>query len=81
MENEHDEIEEEKSETVEKHLKKSSSSSDLDLPVIEKKIKKKSKDIKVMLIGKLDNPKLECLRELHHEESDCKMIPLGVKKS
>jgi hypothetical protein len=34
-----------------------------------------------MLLGKLDNPKIECTRELYHKESDCKIIPLGVKKS
>lgn len=34
-----------------------------------------------MLIGRLENPKIECLRELYHPESDSKIIPLGVKKS
>lgn len=34
-----------------------------------------------MLIGKLENAKIECLRELHHEESDCKIIPLCVKQT
>jgi hypothetical protein len=64
-------------------LKKSNSSNDLDqLPTIEKRVSKQStKEIRVMVIGRLENPKIECLRELHHEESDCHMIPLGVKKS
>lgn len=34
-----------------------------------------------MLLGRLDNPKLECLRELYHHETETKIIPLGVKKS
>jgi hypothetical protein len=34
-----------------------------------------------MIIGKLDNPKIECLRELFHSEAKCKMLPLGVKKN
>lgn len=55
-----------KEESIEKHLTKSNSSQDLDLPTIEKKVSKKSKEIRVMLIGKLENPKVECLRELHH---------------
>lgn len=34
-----------------------------------------------MLLGKLDNPKIECHRELYHKETETKIIPLGVKKS
>ena len=34
-----------------------------------------------MLLGKLENPKIECLRELYHTETNSKIIPLGVKKS
>ena len=34
-----------------------------------------------MLIGKLENPKIECLRELYHSETDSKIIPIGVKMS
>jgi hypothetical protein len=34
-----------------------------------------------MIIGKLDNPKIECLRELFHSDANCKMLPLGVKKN
>jgi hypothetical protein len=34
-----------------------------------------------MLIGRLENPKIECLRELYHGPSESKIIPLGVKKS
>ena len=34
-----------------------------------------------MLIGRLENPKLRCLRELHHVGSECEAIPLGVKKN
>jgi hypothetical protein len=34
-----------------------------------------------MLIGRLDNPKLKCLKELHHSETDSSVIPLGVRKN
>jgi hypothetical protein len=34
-----------------------------------------------MLLGKLENPRIECMRELYHTEVDDKIIPLGVKKS
>jgi hypothetical protein len=34
-----------------------------------------------MIIGKLDNPKLQCLKELWLADSNYTMIPLGVKKS
>ncbi len=37
--------------------------------------------IRVMIIGKLENPKLQCLKELQLAESNYTMIPLGVKKS
>jgi hypothetical protein len=59
-------------------LKRSTSQSDI---VIEEKVTVTKTELKVMLLGKLENPKIECLRELYHKESDCKLIPLGVKKS
>lgn len=34
-----------------------------------------------MLIGRLENPKLKCMRELRYSETDCNVIPLGVKIS
>lgn len=34
-----------------------------------------------MLIGRLENPKLICQRELSHRETECEVIPLGVKKN
>ena len=34
-----------------------------------------------MLIGKLENPKLECLRELYQKENESSVIPIGVKIS
>jgi hypothetical protein len=39
------------------------------------------RELKVMLIGKLENPKIECMRELNHCDSACNVIPLGVKKN
>ena len=59
-------------------MKRSTSQTDI---VIEEKIASRQTELKVMLLGKLDNPKIECMRELYHKESDCKIIPLGVKKS
>lgn len=37
--------------------------------------------IQVMILGKLENARLRCLRELTHAESECPMVPIGVKKS
>ena len=34
--------------------------------IIEEQKLQKKNEIRVMVIGKLDNPKLECLRELYH---------------
>lgn len=39
------------------------------------------RELKVMLIGKLENPKIECMRELSQCETACNVIPLGVKKN
>ena len=39
------------------------------------------RELKVMLIGKLENPKIECMRELNHCDTECNIIPLGVKKN
>lgn len=49
--------------------------------MIEEKIVTKKKEIKVMLIGKLENPKVACLRELYHEDGKEKVIPLCIKTS
>lgn len=62
--------------------KKGSEITDIDIEtVIKEKEKEKEKELRVMVIGRLENPKIECLRELYHEESGSKVIPLGVKKS
>ena len=50
---------------------------DFDERVKEKTVES---EIRVMLIGRLENPKLKCMRELHHLETDCNVIPLGVKQ-
>ena len=39
------------------------------------------REISVMLIGRLENPKIECQRELNHCDTACNVIPLGVKKN
>jgi hypothetical protein len=36
--------------------------------------------MKVMIIGKLENPKIECLRQLNEDTTRCNIISLGVKK-
>jgi hypothetical protein len=41
----------------------------------------KEEEMRVMLIGRLENPKLKCMRELRHSETECNVIPLGVKIS
>lgn len=38
-------------------------------------------EIKVMLIGRLENPRVVCTRELHLKGTECEMIPLAVKKN
>lgn len=55
--------------------------SDLDIETIIHEKQQEAKEIKVMLLGRLENAKIHCLRELYHQETDSKMIPLGVKKS
>ena len=67
---------------IEKRLtKRGSEISDIDIETIINDKQNIPKELRVMLIGKLENPKIECLRELYHEETDSKIIPLGVKKS
>lgn len=34
-----------------------------------------------MLLGRLENPRLKCMRELRESVSDCDVISLGVKKN
>lgn len=66
---------------VEKRLKKKGSEiTDIDIETVIKE-REKEKELRVMVIGKLENPKIECLRELYHDETGSKVIPLGVKKS
>jgi hypothetical protein len=48
---------------------------------IEERMTVKKTEMKVMLLGKLENPKIECMRELYHNDTESKIIPLGVKKS
>jgi len=67
---------------IEKRLKKRGSEiGDIDIETIINEKQSTPKEIRVMLLGKLENPKIECLKELYHAESDSRIIPLGVKKS
>ncbi len=40
-----------------------------------------SSKIKVMLVGHLENPKIECPRQLFDKNTECSVIPLAVKKA
>ena len=40
-----------------------------------------SQTMKVMIIGKLENPRIECLRQLNEDTTNCNVISLGVKKN
>jgi SpoVK/Ycf46/Vps4 family AAA+-type ATPase len=63
-------MDEDKFQEVQKHIKQRSCSSQMDFEsMIEEKVIQKKLDIKVMIIGKLENAKIECMRELKHEES------------
>ena len=67
-----------------KHFEKQLKSADsIEYIEIESKEvdKEEENEINVMLIGKLENPKLKCMRELRLSETDCNVIPLGVKIS
>lgn len=67
---------------IEKRLtKRGSDIGDIDIETVMNEKPTEKKEIKVMLLGKLENPKIECLRELYHTETESKIIPLGVKKS
>lgn len=64
---------------VEKRLmKRGSDLSDID---IELHKKEEPKSIKVMLLGRLENPEIKCMREIFHEGAESNMIPLCVKKN
>jgi hypothetical protein len=72
------------SETVtEKHLKKRGTDvSDIE---IEKTVSNPEgnlaeKTLKVMLLGRLDNPRIRCHRSLHHSESDMDVLSILLKK-
>ncbi|CDW87069.1 UNKNOWN [Stylonychia lemnae] len=67
---------------VEKRLRKNGSDlSDISIEIHKNPTEQVQKEIKVMLLGKLENPTIECLRQLYHQEAGCEMIPLGVKKT
>lgn len=67
---------------LEKRLKPAEELEDIDLDVLSvENAPLKEEEMRVMLIGRLENPKLKCMRELRHSETDCNVIPLGVKIS
>lgn len=61
-------------------MKRANSETEMDV-TIEEKISVKKNELRVMLLGKLENPKIECPKELYHNESESKIISLGVKRS
>jgi len=60
-------------------MKRGSELGDIDIELHKKESEPKS--IKVMLLGRLENPEIKCMRELFHEGSESNMIPLCVKKN
>jgi hypothetical protein len=68
---------------VEKQLKAGAGADleDIEIEAVVRDNEEKCSQIKVMIIGRLENPRLQCLRELKHADSKHNMIPLGVKKS
>ncbi len=60
-------------------MKRGSELGDIDIELHKKE--SEPKQIKVMLLGRLENPEIKCMRELFHEGSESKMIPLCVKKN
>lgn len=70
-----------KTQNIEKTLKTSGNElEDIKITTLKQEDIQVENEIKVMIIGKLENPKLVCMRELRHHESDCDMISIGVKK-
>ena len=65
---------------IQKHIKKKTSA---DSSHIEEKLvtKQAPKELRVMLIGRLENPRIQCLKELYHQPTDSMLIPLCVKIS
>ena len=67
---------------LEKRLKSAEELEDIDMDVLSvENAPLKEEEMRVMLIGRLENPKLKCMRELRHSETECNVIPLGVKIS
>lgn len=70
---------------TEKRLKQRSGSQVSDPSEVEIELhqreKSQEKQIRVMLLGKLENPQIECVRELLCEDIGQKMLPICVKKS
>ena len=68
---------------TEKHLKKRGTDiSDIE---IEKTVSNPEgnlaeKTLKVMLLGRLDNPRIRCHRSLHHSDSDMQVLSILLKK-
>ncbi len=47
--------------------------------MIEQRVVEKKQELKVLLIGKLDNPKIKCLRQLYHNKGESLFTPLAIK--
>ncbi len=72
--------EEEKQSEVQKVIKQRSAEGELT-GLIEERVVQKKKEIRVMLLGRLENAKIECMRELFHETGKERVIPLCIKSS
>jgi hypothetical protein len=68
----------EQEEIIEKHLRRVNSQlSDVELK--EKKRSLKTKN--VLIVGKLDNPRIQCVKVMEDKHMECQVIPLAIKKA
>lgn len=64
----------------EKRIKKAGNDlEDIEIETASQNIDEKM--IKVMLLGKLENPEILCMKQLYHAETGCSIVPLAIKKS
>lgn len=67
---------------IEKRLKPEGSElEDIKIETIQHEHEQVETEIKVMVLGKLENARIQCLRELHCQETDCDSVPIGVKQN
>jgi len=65
--------------TTEKLLKGAEDLEEIEIEARAREAAPACSQMRVMIIGKLENPKIECLRELSDDTTNCNVISLGVK--